>query len=154
MKNLPYKNMFVVLQINNSIKKIFFDEVINYKDYSNLDFNEQKKHMYEMALMDDKSAYELFMLLCQSYLNSKVVIKEFKSISKDRCFLKSDLCVSLIFHLNVNADKSGTILIDTWAHDENSGAFNEIAKYASDAAMTKFVHGLSAEKQDLMFECV
>jgi hypothetical protein len=154
MKNLPYKNLFVVLQINNSIKKIFFDEVVDYKNYSDVDFDEHKTCMAQVAVVDDKSAEELFVLLCQTYVNTKAVVKEFKSIAKKNCFLSSEMTVTLIFDLHINADDSGTVQIDTWAHDENRDAFNEISKYASDATMAKFVQNLSVEKQDLLFEFV
>jgi len=152
MKKLPYKNVFVVVQINNNIKKIYFDEVINYKKYSDPDFYEHKKCMLEIAIVEDKSAEKLFMLLAQAYLNSMKVIQEFKSISNSSCFSSSDLCVTLIVDMHVKADRSGTIQIDTWAHDENSDAFNLIGKYASNATMRKFIESLSVEQQDLLFD--
>ena len=40
MKKLPYASCFIVVQINKQIKKFYFNEVIDYKDYSNPDFEE------------------------------------------------------------------------------------------------------------------
>ena len=154
MKKLPYKNLFVVLQINNSIKKIFFDEVVDYKNYSDVNFDEHKTCMAQVAVVDDKSAEELFVLLCQTYVNTKSVIKEFKAIAKSKCFLSSEMTVTLIFDLHINADDSGTVEIHTWAHDENRDAFNEIAKFASNETMKNFVESLSIKQQDLLFEFV
>jgi len=154
MKNLPYSSCFVVVQINNKIKKMYFDEVINYKDYSNPDFFEHKKTMLEIALVDDDSAEKLFMLMCQAYLNAKLVIKEFKSISKMKCNNSSDLCVTLIVDMHTNEDGGGSIQIVTLANDEKRDAFNYIAQFISDSKMQKHLDALTIEQQDLLFDFV
>jgi len=152
MKKLPYKNMFVVLQINDSIRNIFFDELIDYENYSDVDFDEHLTFMAQVAVVNDDSARELFLLLCQSYLNTKTVIKEFKSMMKDDCLSSSEMCVTLIFDLQINDDDTGTVQIDTWAHEDKRDTFNDIANYASDVAMSKLIEGLSIEHQNLLFE--
>ena len=138
--------------LSKQIKKFYFDEVINYKEYSNPNFSEHKKTMLEIALVDDDSAEKLFMLLCQAYLNAKLVIKEFKSISNINCKNSSDLCVTLIVDMHTNEDGGGSIQIVTLANDEKRDAFNYLAQFISDNNMKFFMQELSFEQQDLLFD--
>ena len=152
MKKLPYTSCFIVVQINNHIKKFYFDEVIDYKDYSNPNFEEHKKHMCQLAFVNDKSADELFVLMCQAYLNSKAVLKEFKSIAKKSCGQSSDLCVTLIVDIHTKNNGGATIQICTLADDEKRDAFNHLAQFISDDNMKIFMQRLTNEQQDLLFD--
>lgn len=152
MKKLPYTSCFVIVQVDSFIRKMFFDKVIDYKDYSNPDFNEHKKVMAQMAVVDNKYADELFMQLVQAYLNSTKVIKEFKLIANETCESTSELCVTLIVDVHVNEDDSGTIEICTLANDEKRDGFNYIAQYVSDEGMGVFVRSLTVMQQDLLFD--
>jgi hypothetical protein len=152
MKKLPYISCFIVVQINNQIKKFYFDEVIDYKDYSNPDFEEHKQYMCRLALVDDKSANDLFVLMCQAYLNSKAVLKEFKSIAKESCNQSSDLCVTLVVDIHTKKDGGATIQICTLANDEKRDAFNYLAQFISDNNMKFFMSNLTTEQQDLLFD--
>ena len=152
MKKLPYTSCFIVVQINNQIKKFYFDEVINYNNYSNPNFEEQKKYMCQLALVDDKSADKLFVLMCQAYLNAKDVIKEFKYIAKESCNQSSDICVSLVVYINTKKDCGASIQICTLANDEKRDAFNHHAQFISDNNMKFFMQELSFEQQDLLFD--
>jgi hypothetical protein len=152
MKNLPYKSCFIVVQINNQIKKFYFDEVINYRDYSNPVFEHLKQYIGQMALTDDKTAEELLISLCQEYLNSKDVIKEFKSIAKETCAQSSDLCVTLIVDMHMKDDGGATLQICALANDEKRDAFNYLAQFISDNNMKFFMRNLTTEQQDLLFD--
>ena len=152
MKKLPYTSCFIVVQINNHIKKFYFDEVIDCKDYSNPNFEELKKHMCQLAFVNDKSADELFVLMCKAYLNSKAVLKEFKSIAKKSCDQSSDLCVSLIVDIHTKNNGGATIQICTLADDEKRDAFNHLAQFISDDNMKIFMQRLTDEQQDLLFD--
>ncbi len=153
MKKLPYKTCFVVMKLNGSVRKIFFSGVENFDNYSNFNFDDHLQFIAKNTVDDDSNADNLFMLCCESYLNTKEAIKMFKADAKNKCFLKSQMCVILIF--DVNADENNlNIQISLSAHDENSGAFNDIAALVSDKTMTCFVEGLSVEQQDLLFEFV
>ena len=152
MKKLPYSSCFILVLINNQIKKFYFDEVIDYKDYSNPDFEEHKQYMCQLAFVDDKSANELFALMFQAYLNSEAVIKEFKSIARESCNQSSDLCVTLVFDIHTKTDGGATIQIFTLANDEKRDAFNYLAQFISDNNMKFFMQELSFEQQDLLFD--
>lgn len=152
MKNLPYTSCFVVVQINNSIRKMFFDEVVDYENYSDPDFTDHQACMAQMAFAHGQCADELFMLLCQAYLNANSVIKEFNSISVESCSKSTDMCVSLIVDINETYDGGATIEIVTLANDEKSDAFNYIAEHLSEKTVDKFVDSLTVEQQDLLFD--
>ena len=152
MKILPYTSCFIVVQINNHIKKFYFDEVINYSNYSNPNFEEHKKYMCQIALVDDKSADKLFILMCQAYLNAKDVIKEFKSIAKESCNQSSDLCVSLVVDIHTKKNGGASIQICTLANDEKRDAFNHHAQFISHNNMKFFMQSLTTEQQDLLFD--
>lgn len=152
MKKLPYSSCFIVVQINNKIKKFYFDEVINYKNYSNPNFEEHKQFMCQLAFVNDKSADELFVLMCQAYLNSKSVLKEFKSIAKKSCDQSSDLCVTLIVDIHTKNDGGATIQIFTLANNEKREAFNHLAQFISDNNMRFFLDKLTIKQQDLLFD--
>lgn len=152
MKKLPYKHCFVILQINNNIKKIFFDNVVNYEKFSNPNYNEHKSMTASVALVEGESAEKLFMLLNQSYLNSKKVINEFKDISKRKCVKDKNACVLLIVDIHEFEDGSGTIQICTNAFDDKKDGFNHIAEHLSHSTMENFVDSLSNEMQDELFD--
>lgn len=152
MKELPYKHCFVILQINNKIEKIFFENVIDYKDYSNPNFDDHKSMMASIALIKDKSAEELFMLMNQSYLNSKKVIDEFKKISRREKLINNNACVLLIVDIHEFEDGSGTIQICTKAFNDKSDGFNYMANNLSESTMHNFVFSLSTEMQDELFD--
>ena len=152
MKKLPYTSCFIIVQIDKYIKKFHFDEVIDYRDYSNPDFEELKKYIGQMVLIDDKSAEELLISLCQSYLNSKDVIKEFKSIAKETCTQSSDLCVTLVVDMYMKEDGGATLQIFTLANDDKRDAFNYLAQFISDNNMKFFMKSLNTEQQDLLFD--
>jgi len=160
MKKNPYVNCFVVLKVNNSIKRIFFDEVKNYKNYSNVDFNNHIDDVISSAFTNDVAAKARLMLACESYLNSKHAINAFKADAENTCFLKSNMCVSLVIDIEVDEARSdessvsGEFEINVYAYDENRSAFNDIAILVSDKTMKNFVESLSVKQQDLLFEFV
>jgi hypothetical protein len=152
MKKLPYASCFIVVQINKQIKKFYFNEVIDYKDYSNPDFDDHKQYMCQLAFVDDKSADELFVLMCQAYLNSKAVLKEFKAIAKKSCNQSFDLCVTLVVDIHTKIDGGATIQICTLANDEKRDAFNHLSQFISENNMKFFMQSLTNEQQDLLFD--
>ena len=153
MQKLPYKNMFVVVILNGLIRKIFFDEVRNFDNYSNLDFDDHHKFIAKLAENNDSHAENLFIHCCESYLNNKEAIRLFKIDAKKNCRLKSQMCVVLIFDISSDENELNIQLLVN-AYDENRGAFNYIAKQVSHEFMKSFVDGLSREQQDLLFEYV
>ena len=138
MKKLPYTSCFIIVQIDKYIKKFHFDEVIDYRDYSNPDFEELKQYIGQMVLIDDKSA--------------KDVIKEFKSIAKETCTQSSDLCVTLVVDMYMKEDGGATLQIFTLANDDKRDAFNYLAQFISDNNMKFFMKSLNTEQQDLLFD--
>jgi hypothetical protein len=158
MKNLPYSSCFVVVQINNKIEKMYFDEIVKYADHTDYYLNAFKEYFVSIALSKDndseKEVKELYMFVAQAYLNSKIVIKEFKSISKTNCKNLSDLCVTLIVDIHEKKDGGASIQFVTLANDEKRDAFNYIAQFVSDSKMQKYLDALTIEQQDLLFDFV
>jgi hypothetical protein len=155
MKKLPYKTCFVVVKFNGSVNKLFFSAVENNGNYSDFSFDNHLLFIAKNALDDDADADadNLFMLCCESYLNTKEAISNFKKDAKNKCFLKSEMCALLTFDINV--DDSGLIIdISVNAYDENRGAFNDVASLVSYETMKCFIEGLSVEEQDSLFEFV
>lgn len=153
MKKLPYKTCFVVMKLNGSIRKIFFSEVENYENYSNFKFDDHLQFIAKNTVDDDRNADNLFVLGCESYLNTKEAIKLFKADAKNKCFLKSQMCVVLVFDVNAGEDELN-IHISVGAYDGKSDAFNDIAALVSNETMKCFVDGLSLEQSDLLFAFV
>lgn len=152
MKKIPYKHCYVVLQINSKIEKIFFENVINYKCHSNPDFDEHKSTMASVAAVKDECADKLFMLLVQSYLNSKKVINEFKQIAIKKSVTNKDASVLLVVDLHEFEDGSGSIQICTKAFNDKKSAFNYLGSHLNHSTMKRFVDSLSTEMQDELFD--
>ena len=49
MKNLPYSSCFVVVQINNKIEKMYFDEIVKYADHTDCYLDAFKEYFVSIA---------------------------------------------------------------------------------------------------------
>ena len=158
MKNLPYSSCFVVVQINNKIEKMYFDEIVKYADHTDYYLNAFKEYFVSIALSKDndseKEVKELYMFVAQAYLNAKSVIKNYRAIAKNTCEKSSDLCVTLIIDIHEKENDGASIQFVTLANDEKRDAFNYIAKFVSDSKMQKYLDALSIEQKDLLFDFV
>lgn len=158
MKNLPYSSCFVVVQINNKIEKMYFDDIVKYTDYTDCHLNSFKEYFVSIAFSKDydseKEIKKLYMFVAQAYLNAKSVIKNYRAIAKNTCKNSSDLCVTLVIDIHEKENDGASIQIVTLANDEKRDAFNYIAQFISDSKMQKHLDALSIEQQDLLFDFV
>ena len=158
MKNLPYSSCFVVVQINNKIEKMYFDEIVKYADHTDCYLDAFKEYFVSIAFSknydSEKEVRESYMFVAQAYLNAKSVIKNYRDIAKNTCKKSSDLCVTLIIDIHEKENDSASIQVVTLANDEKRDAFNYIAQFISDSKMQKYLDALSIEQQDLLFDFV
>ena len=141
------------MKLNGSVEKIFFSEVENHDCYSDFSFDNHLQLIAMNTLYDDDKVSNYLMYCCESYLNTKEAIKQFKNDAKNKCFLKSEMCAYLVFDTNLKDDEL-MIEVSLSAYDEKRGAFDEIAACVSYETMQDFVDGLSVVQQDLLFEIV